>query len=151
MISNRILFTFCLLALSGCGDPNDSLFQGYVEGEYVYLASSQPGRLKKLNARRGAQIAAKTLLFELEAEFEKHTLEQAEREARAASAQLQDMETGKRPEEIAVAEAQLAQARADAVNAAALLRRHEIRVKKGGVSRPEDEASIAWAKYAAAR
>jgi HlyD family secretion protein len=45
-------------------------YQGYVEGEYVHVASPVGGRLDRLLVQRGRTIAAKAALFELEAEQE---------------------------------------------------------------------------------
>lgn len=142
----------CLFAiLSGCGESSDSVFQGYVEGEYVYLASSRSGRLDSLLTERGATVDVGALLYELEAEYERQALRQAEQELLSSTAQLNDMETGKRPEEVAMAEAQLNQARAEAASAAALFRRHENLIKSGGISRQELDDSRAAARTTAAR
>lgn len=94
---------------------------------------------------------AGTLLFELEVEYERQALRQAEAEYVSAMAQLKDMETGKRPAEVAVAEAQLHQARAEKTTAAALLRRHEALIKTGGISRQELDDSRAMEKAATVR
>lgn len=140
-----------LLFLSGCGESGNDAFQGYVEGEYVYLASSRAGRLDNLLTERGATADVGLLLYELEAEYERQALRQAEQELLSSTAQLNDMETGKRPEEVAMAEAQLNQARAEATSAAALFRRHENLIKSGGISRQELDDSRAAARTTAAR
>lgn len=140
-----------LLLLGGCGESQDGIFQGYIEGEYVYLAPALAGRLETLFTERGAVVPAKALLFELEAEYERHALRQAEQELLSARAQLQNMETGKRPEEVAMAVAQLDLAKAEAANAAALLRRHENLIRSGGISKQELDDSRAAAKATAAR
>lgn len=146
-----ILFVLSLFILNGCGESQNNVFQGYVEGEYVYLASSRPGRLEKLLTERGDKVGSQVLLFALEADSERYVLRQAEQELLAATAQLRDMESGKRPEEVAMAAAQLAQAKAEAVNAFALLRRHERLIRSGGISRQELDDSRAAAKAAEAR
>ncbi|RSE91089.1 biotin/lipoyl-binding protein, partial [Achromobacter aegrifaciens] len=56
-----------LLALGGCGKDDGAFFQGYAEGEYVYVASSEAGRLAELPVRRGQQVQADAPLFALEA------------------------------------------------------------------------------------
>lgn len=147
------IFYFILIAilLSGCGESKQNYFQGYIEGEFVYLASSRSGRLNSLLIERGKTVKSNTLLFELDAEYELHALQQAEQELIAASALLQDMLTGKRTEEVAMAQAQLNQAKAEATNAAALLRRNEALIKKGGLSQQELENSRADAKSSAER
>jgi HlyD family secretion protein len=137
--------------LGGCGESGDNAFQGYIEGEYVYLASSRAGRLDTLLAERGATVDVKNPLFELEAEYERQALRQAEQDLLSATAQLDDMETGKRPEEVAMADAQLRQARAEAANAAERLRRHEKLIQSGGISKQELDDSRAAAHTTAAR
>ena len=94
------------LALAGCSGTDPS-YQGYVEGEFVYMASSQPGRLEHLAVTRGQQVDQGTPLFTLEAIDEKAAQQQAQQQLAAAAAQLADLETGKRPPEVAVVQAQL--------------------------------------------
>ncbi len=55
----RVLFSVfialsALCILGGCGRPAANRVQGYVEGEFVYVASPYAGELKSLNAQRGA-------------------------------------------------------------------------------------------------
>lgn len=147
----RFFLLFFMLAISGCRESQDGVFQGYIEGEYVYLAPALAGRLETLTTERGAMVEAKTLLFALETDYEHHAWQQAEQELHSARAQLQDMKTGKRPEEVAMAIAQLDLAKAEAVNAATLLRRHENLIKGGGISQQELDNSRAAAKAKAAR
>ncbi len=55
----RALACACTAALAsgGCSrDPRDT-YQGYVEGEFVYLASSQSGQLTQLAVARGPTCA----------------------------------------------------------------------------------------------
>jgi HlyD family secretion protein len=61
------------------------LFQGYVEGEYVYVASPISGRLEKLGVQRGDSVGSGQTLFELEKNPEQQ--QQAEAQARALLAQ----------------------------------------------------------------
>ena len=118
---------------AGCSKQPPDRFQGYVEGEYVYLASSQPGELTQLSVARGQTVAADAPLFMLEAQNEVAALDQATRQLHAAQAQLGDIETGKRPAEIDVVRAQLTQAQADATRYAAQLARDETQYRAGGI------------------
>ena len=71
----------CLAAvflLCSCTGEGDGSFQGYVEGDYVYLASARAGRLERLFAVKGKTCAKGELLAELEAEPERQVLEAAE-------------------------------------------------------------------------
>ncbi len=151
MKTKATVFLLLALCLSGCSSSDSASFQGYVEGEYVYLASSRAGTLESLPASRGQTVSRGTLLFELEADYERHALRQAEQDMISASAQLRDMETGKRPEEVAMAEAQLNQARAEAANADLQLRRNEKLIRSGGVSQRQLDDSIAASRTANAR
>ncbi len=141
----KYLFAFVLLLCSACGNEKD-MFQGYVEGEYLYLSSSRSGRLEKLHVEKGEQIQKNTLIFELENASEKHALMQAKGEMQSALAQLNDMKVGKRPEEIAMATAMLNQARAEAKNANVLLKRNEELAAKGAISKQDLDTLRAHAK-----
>ncbi|MGH8447503.1 MAG: HlyD family secretion protein [Solimonas sp.] len=140
-----------VLLLTACGNGSSKQFQGYVEGEFVYVASSQAGRLDSLAVQRGDQAAAQAPLFALEATLEAAAQRQAERQLAAAQAQYADLQTGKRPPEVAVARAQLVQAIAADRNSAEQLRRDEALVASGAVSRAQLDVSRATAEENAAR
>jgi HlyD family secretion protein len=116
---------FAAALLAGCAKNPSGGFQGYVEGEYVYVASPAAGALANLAVARGDTVKAGQLLFELDRQPESSTLEQAEKNLAQAQAQLDDLNKGRRPSEIAALEAQLAQAAADLKLAAAELARRE--------------------------
>ena len=97
------------VAMTGCKETKQSGYQGYVEGEFVYAASSEPGRLKHLAVSRGQQVSPDSLLFSLESEAEEIAKRQAQQQLMAAEAQLRNIQTGNRPKEIEVIRAQLAQ------------------------------------------
>lgn len=141
----KYLFAALLLLCAACGNEN-TLFQGYVEGEYLYLSSSRSGRLEKLHVVKGEQIQKDMLVFELENASERHALDQAKGEMQSALAQLSDMKVGKRPEEIAMATAMLNQARAEAKNANVLLKRNEELAAKGAISRQDLDTLRAHAR-----
>lgn len=138
-------------AASGCSGSNGRSYQGYVEGEFLYLASSQPGRLEHLAVTRGQQVGQGTLLFSLEATEEKAAQQQAQQQLAVAEAQLADLETGKRAPEVAVVQAQLAQAQAAAQKSALQRERDEAQYRAGGISREQLEATLAQASSDAAR
>jgi HlyD family secretion protein len=100
----------CLFA--ACGREEHRGVQGYVEGEFVYVASPLAGALETLSVQRGAQVKAGDPLFVLESGFEKAAHEQAERRLAEGRATLEDAKKGKRQPEIDALEAQLKQARA---------------------------------------
>jgi HlyD family secretion protein len=96
--------------LPGCRRPAPNRLQGYVEGEFVYVASPFAGRLDALYVERGAQVKAGDPLFALESEPEKAARDEARQRVDQARATLNDLQKGKRPPEIESIEAQLRQA-----------------------------------------
>jgi len=123
--------------LAGCSGNSSRLFQGYIEGEYVFVASPLGGALTNLAVARGDEVKTGQLLFELERGSEAAAVQQAEENLSQAQAQLDDLNKGKRPTEIASLEAQVERARADLNLATADFERRE---KLGGedvISREE--------------
>lgn len=104
------LISVCLLM--SCSRPDSNRVQGYVEGEFVYVASPLPGALQTLYVRRGMQVNAGDLLFALDHTPEQAARDEAERRLAQARANVEDVKKGKRPSEVAAIEAQLNQARA---------------------------------------
>jgi HlyD family secretion protein len=129
------------VALAGCSHEGSSSFQGYVEGEYVYIASPVGGRLDRLAVQRGQTVDGKAALFELESDQEAAAKLQADQQLKAAESQLADLRTGKRKPEVEVVQAQLVQAIAAEEQAALQLRRDEAQFKAGGISRGQLEDS----------
>ena len=109
---SRALGFLMFSVLTGCDKAPADLVQGYVEGEYVYVASPYGGALATLSVRRGMQVSAGDPLFGLEQASEKAVRDEAERKLSQARANLEDRRKGKRPSEIASLRAQLQQAQA---------------------------------------
>ncbi|MCC7455874.1 MAG: HlyD family efflux transporter periplasmic adaptor subunit [Nitrospira sp.] len=101
-----------LATLAACGEPAPPGWSGYAEGEFVYVAAPLAGSLAQLAVQPGQDVAIGAPLFALDATPEQAA--RAEGEARLAQAQAQasDATKGRRPAEVAVTRAQLAQARA---------------------------------------
>lgn len=102
-----------LCGAAGCNQTPTApgTVQGYVEGEFVYIAAPLPGRLETLFVQRGAQVKAGDPLFELENVQEKASLDEAKLRLAQIRAQLADAKKGKRPTEIESSSAQLNLAR----------------------------------------
>jgi HlyD family secretion protein len=116
------------LALAGCSPSPTGVYQGYLEGEYVYAAAPLGGALTNLAVARGDTVKAGQLLFELERESEAAALRQAEKNLAQAQAQLDDLQKGRRPTELASLAAQLERARANLVlSEAEFARRKKLR------------------------
>jgi HlyD family secretion protein len=142
----------CLVAaLAACSRAPVNAYQGYVEGEFVYLASSQSGTLTQLSVQRGQTIDANAPVFALESVDETAALQQAQQQLAMARAQLADLQSGKRPPEVNVTKAQLAQAVAQANKAALQLTRDEAQFRVGGIPKAQLDDSRAAAASTAAQ
>jgi len=117
--------------LSGCERKDANLVQGYVEGEFVYVASPLEGQLEKLAVRRGQVIKKGDLLFVLESGAEKAQRDEAARKLAQAQANLEDAKRGQRPSEIDSLKAQFQQAQAALVLSDKEFERQERLVGKG--------------------
>jgi len=115
-ISSIPVLVACALAatlLAGCSGGSSGAFQGYIEGEYVYVAAPLGGALTNLAVARGDSVKAGQLLFELERGSEADAVRQAEKNLAQARSQLDDLTKGQRPTEIASLEAQLERVKAN--------------------------------------
>ncbi len=104
---------FLIFALGACGAEPAVTVTGYAEGEYVYVAAPEGGWVSEVLVTRGAQVKVGDALFALDAEAQIAQRDQAAAQMRQAEAQLANLETGRRPDEIAALEAALTQARAN--------------------------------------
>ncbi len=144
---NRALLALAASLLLGCGHTPPS-YQGYVEGEFVSVATSQSGRLDSLSVARGQVVAAGAPLFGLECAQEDAARRQAADEMKAAEAGLADLKLGKRPQEVDAARAQLAQAEAQARSLSAQLVRDQAQYREQLISAAQMDQSRAAAQSA---
>src|SRR3970282_2273818 len=108
----RFLLIF-VVALAGCEKPENNSWQGYIEGEFVLLASPYAGQLQKLYVRRGDKVEAGKPAFALESESERAARTEAEQRLRTAQAKLENLQaTVRRRAEIEALRAEIRQARA---------------------------------------
>jgi HlyD family secretion protein len=108
----RLITLSVLVLLSACDEKSNDRFSGYVEAEYVRLASPIAGTLVKLYVQRGDRVEQNAPAFVLEQDSERAAREEAVSRVQRAQAQLADLQKGKRPDEVAAMQAQLAQAEA---------------------------------------
>ncbi len=110
-LNQRLSVLVLIAGLSGCKRAPENLLQGYVEGEFVHVASALPGKLVKLRVERGAAVQAGQELFVLEATNEEAARNEARHRLEQARATLADARKGLRPSEIESLQAQLKQGR----------------------------------------
>jgi HlyD family secretion protein len=131
-----------LVWLAGCGQSHPGRVQGYVEGEFVYVASPRAGTLETLSVNRGNQVKPGDPLFTLESAPEKDALAEAQRRLGEARASLADSRKGRRETEIQSLQAQIQQAQAALEFSTAELERQEklSRVAGAGATADLDKA-----------
>jgi len=101
----------CLAAMA-CSKGVETTYQGYVEGEFVYVASQLAGRLDELPVVRGSRVRPGDMLFILEHDLEQQGVERAEANLVRASDTVNDLKKGLRPEELEQILARIAQSEA---------------------------------------
>jgi HlyD family secretion protein len=102
------------VGIAGCSRPATNQFQGYIEGEFVYVGAPLAGLLEQRPVERGQHIKTGDLLFVLECAAERAAVDEAARKLEQSGARLDNLRKGKRPPEIASLDARLKQARANA-------------------------------------
>jgi HlyD family secretion protein len=140
----RLALVLCL-SLAACHQGDGGAWQGYVEGEYVLLASPYAGQLQKLYVRRGDAIEAGKPVFALEQEAERAARVEAEERLKSAEARLGNLQVPRRPPEIEALREQLRQAEAARELSRSQLTRQERLYKAGFIARSLfDEAKSAF-------
>jgi len=117
----RIVVVLCLLLAAGGGaywwmsaeEDGPTAFQGYMEGNLVYMAPEESGRIDKMEVEPGDEVKEGQFLFALESSVQIAQRNEAEARLRQAEAQLANLKAAlQRPEQIAVLRAQEERARA---------------------------------------
>ncbi|WP_421927984.1 HlyD family secretion protein [Neoaquamicrobium sediminum] len=113
---------FATWLLAACAQP-PTLAVGYVEGEYVLLAPIETAQILSQDVRRGDRVEPGQVLATLESDDARIAVAEAEAALAQAQAQLADLKLGKRAEEMAVLEAALRAAKAQAAEARRVVER----------------------------
>src|SRR5438132_1908688 len=134
----------------GCEKHDDGSWQGYIEGEYVMLASPYAGQLQKLYVRRGDQVESGKPVFALEQENERAARAEADERMKSAQARLENLQAARRAPELAALREQVNQAKAARELSRVQLAREEDLMKKGYTTKPKlDEARSAYQRDSA--
>jgi HlyD family secretion protein len=112
-----LLWIACALAAlcisAACKRSDGTRLQGYVEGEFVYVASPLPGALESLHVARGAQVKTGDPLFELDDAAEKAARDQARAALTLSEKEFERLEKLARANLIAMADLDRARAARD--------------------------------------
>jgi HlyD family secretion protein len=100
MITRWLAVWLLVLLAQGCSKGSDSVYQGYVEGEFVYVASQLAGRLDELPVTRGTWVRPGDRLFVLEHALEQQGVDRAKANLVKAQDTVNDLKKGLRPDEI---------------------------------------------------
>lgn len=117
-----------LIASCGAGAP---LATGYVEGDYVLMAPLDIARVETISVRRGDRVTSGEAVAAMETEDAEIAVQQATAALGQARAQLSNLQQGRRPEEVAVIEANVASAEAQAEDAQRTFDRQSDLLKRG--------------------
>ncbi|AHE67973.1 HlyD family secretion protein [Legionella oakridgensis] len=98
-----------MVCLVGCGQSDHDQYQGYVEGEAIYLASPYSGVLVKKVVERGQQVKKDELLFKLDENPEILIIKERQSEIAQAQKIYKDLQNPKRIPEIAAIHAKISQ------------------------------------------
>lgn len=131
------------LILSACGDEPTRTFNGYVEGDYVYVAAPEGGWVTEVLVQRGTEVRVGDPLFALDADAQVAARKQAAAGLEQAQAQLANLQKGQRTEQIAALEAALLQAKANRDLAEADLKRTTDLRDRGFVSQAAYDTNLA--------
>jgi len=105
-----LVTVFAAALLASCTDKNahkDGVYQGYLDGRFLSVASPQEGQLIDLKVQRGAWVEAGAPLFALDPQPEADLLREQTQRVDSAKAKLDDLSKGLRDTELAALEAQV--------------------------------------------
>lgn len=138
----RTLAAFILIAaLSACGNP-DLTYQGYVEGENIYLASPYYGILEQVFVLRGQSVKKGMLLFKLDPNPQALQIKQAASALEQAKYIYHDMTMPKRTPEITAIMAQISQTETQIRLAALRVNRNQTLYSKHVLDKDTFDASV---------
>ena len=134
----RILAVLAMVTLlAACSKNGEPVYQGYVEGEFVYVASQLAGRLDELPVVRGGVVHPGQALFVLEHALESQGVALAKANVQHAENTVNDLKKGLRPEELDQLLARIEQARSAESLAKVELERRRKLLTQGVVAKEE--------------
>lgn len=138
-----MLLLSMLFVANGCGHKPHRYFQGYVEGDNLFLASPFYGALIDLKVVRGQHVKKGALLFQLDSNPQQINIALATGELEQARNTLADLEKPRRLPELSSIEAQVDQTKAQVQLATLRLERYKKLYLKQAADKDTLDAAIA--------
>lgn len=129
-----IIMIFLIALVTACS-KNARSYQGYIEGENIYLTSPFSGRLTQMLVTRGVRVKKGELLFTLEPKPQAFSVNQLEASLIASRQTLADLIKPKREEEIRAIKAQISQVDAQIDLAKVRVVRYETLLQRNAVDK----------------
>lgn len=139
------------LIIPGFGAGGAPQFPGYVEAKYVYVAPAAGGTIQTIPVKEGDAVEKGAVLFTLKADQQQAAVSGADARVVAAQANLDNLLTGSREDEINVVRATLQKAQSDLNLARDSATRSEKLLTQGLIPQSQldqDRASLASAEAA---
>ncbi len=133
------------LLLSACDDSESeqSLYTGYVEARYAYVATPQSGWLEDLSVTEGDAVEQGKMLFKLDTKQQEILVDQAKAKLAEAEARLKDSEKGARQVDLKIIQQSIIAQQAQVEYALAEKQRWLNTAKKGFSSESSRDNAIA--------
>lgn len=120
-----------------------TVYNGYIEADYVYVAPAAAGRIDVIVVSQGSTVTADDILFRIDDTHQITALGAAKAQVAVAQANLDNLASGSRDAEIDVIRATLDQARADQHLAQTTLERSQRLFTSGSVTRVKIDTDTA--------
>lgn len=141
MSAKRFILVLLICFITACHAPQRR-YQGYIEGDTLYLAIPFSGTLKAMHVMRGAYVKKGQLLFDLDPDPQSFALQHAQALLNQGEQTWLDLKKSKRIPEIESIQSQVAQADAELVLAGIRVKRNQILFDKHVLDRDSLDAAI---------
>ena len=141
MRMRRYLLAIVVLILSAC-HPAKQRYQGYIQGELLYLSLPYAGAMQDLHVRRGEHVQSGDLLFVLDPKPQIFESDQALALLKQGQETLEDLKKPKRIPEVDAIKAQLQQVAAQIELAKIRVKRNQILVEKNAGDKDSLDAAV---------
>ncbi|WP_133130698.1 HlyD family secretion protein [Legionella yabuuchiae] len=138
-----LVMVVALLLLLSCNSSPETIYQGYVEGEAIYLASEFPGELTELLVRRGQSVKKGEQLFRLAGNPQALEIKTQKAELEQAKKIYQDLLNPRREPEIESIKAQIEQVDAELELAAMRVSRYQTLYQRNATNKDNLDEALA--------